>query len=184
MKIEIRIAGVGGQGLVSASVVLAEALGVVRDFKVVQTQFYASHITGGASSGDVIVSDEKIVFPWVLAPDVLIALAQDAVDAHAAKMRPGTKVIVDDIMASDISAFCDGVDVHWAPLTRLADEAGFRKCANIVALGAFSRLTGFLNLDQISQAVLTSAPGKPDVNRKAVEAGYALALTPAEGQAA
>ncbi len=184
MKTEIRIAGIGGQGLVSASVILAEALGVVRDYEVVQTQFYASNITGGASSGDVVVADEKIVFPWVLQPDVLIAMAQDAVDAHAAKMRPGTKVIVDDIMATDIAPFAEGVAVHWAPLTRSADEVGLRKCANIVALGALSRLTGLLDLDQISRAVSARAPGRAGTNRKAVEAGYVLELTPAEGRAA
>ncbi len=184
MKSEIRIAGVGGQGLVSASVVLAEALGVVRDFEVVQTQFYASNITGGASSGDVIVGDEKIVFPWVLEPDFLVAMAQDAVDAHAAIMRPGTAVIVDDIMATDIAPFGDEVAVYWAPLTRTADEVGFRKCANIVALGVLSHLTGLLDLAQISQAVAARAPGKPDINVKALEAGYALELTLAEGRAA
>ena len=184
MKTEIRFAGVGGQGLVSASVILAEALGVVRDFEVVQTQFYASNITGGASSGDVIVGDEKIVFPWVLEPDVLVAMAQDAVDAHAAKMRPGTKVIADDIMVTDIAPFGERVAVHWAPLTRTADEVGFRKCANIVALGALSRLTGLLDLDQISQAIAACAPGKAETNRKAVKAGYALELTPVKGRAA
>lgn len=184
MKKEIRIAGVGGQGLVSASVILAEALGVVRGLEVVQTQFYASNITGGASSGDVVVSDEKIIFPWVLEPDLLIALAQDAVNAHAAKMRPGTRVIVDDIMATDIAPFGKDVEVYWAPLTATADKVGFRKCANIVALGALSRLSGLLELEQIAQAVRSRAPGKPDTNRKAVEAGYALELSPAEGRAA
>ncbi|MDP6689409.1 MAG: 2-oxoacid:acceptor oxidoreductase family protein [Alphaproteobacteria bacterium] len=177
MKSEIRIAGIGGQGLVSASVILAEALGVVRDFEVVQTQFYASNITGGASSGDVIVSDQKNLFPWVLAPDLLVAMAQDAVDAHAEKMAPGTQVIADDIMVTDISPFGGGVKVHWAPLTRTADEVGLRKCANIVALGALSRLTGLLDLEQISEAVSARAPGKPEVNRNAVTAGYAMELT-------
>jgi hypothetical protein len=66
------------------------------------------------------------------------------------------------------------VAVYWAPLTRTADEVGFRKCANIVALGALSRLTGLLDLAQISQAVSARAPGKPDINAKALEAGYAL----------
>jgi 2-oxoglutarate ferredoxin oxidoreductase subunit gamma len=184
MKAKIRFAGVGGQGLVSASVILAEGLGVVRRFEVVQTQFYASNITGGASSGDVIVDDQKIVFPWVLEPDVLVAMAQDAVDAHGAKMRPGTKVIADDIMVTDLAPFGQGVAVHWAPLTRTADEVGLRKCANIVALGALSRLTGLLDLDQIWQAIAARAPGKAETNRQAVEAGFGLELTPVEGAAA
>ncbi len=184
MKTGIRIAGIGGQGLVSASVVLAEALGVVRDFQVVQTQFYASNITGGASCGDVVVSDEKITFPWVLEPDLMIALAQDAVNGHGAKMRPGTTVIADDIMVTDLSAIGADVTVHWAPLTRTADEVGSRRCANIVALGALSRHTGLLDLADISAAIASRAPGKPETNRKAVEAGYAAKLTPAEGHAA
>ena len=184
MKTGIRIAGIGGQGLVSASVVLAEALGVVRDFQVVQTQFYASNITGGASCGDVVVADEKITFPWVLEPDLLIALAQDAVDGHGATMRPGTMVIADDIMVTDLTPFGEEVSVHWASLTRTADEVGSRRCANIVALGALSHLTGLLDLTQVSKAVASSAPGKPETNCMAVEAGYALKLTPAEGDRA
>ncbi len=184
MKTGIRIAGIGGQGLVSASVVLAEALGVVRDFQVVQTQFYASNITGGASCGDVVVSDEKITFPWVLEPDLMIALAQDAVNGHGAKMRPGTAVIADDIMVTDLSAIGTDVTVHWAPLTRTADDVGSRRCANIVALGALSRHTGLLDLAHISAAIASRAPGKPETNRKAVEAGYAAQLTPAEGHTA
>jgi len=74
--------------------------------------------------------------------------------------------------------------VHWAPLTRTADEVGSRRCANIVALGALSQLTGLLDLAQVSKAVASRAPGKPETNRRAVEAGYALQLTPAEGRAA
>jgi 2-oxoglutarate ferredoxin oxidoreductase subunit gamma len=184
MKTEIRIAGVGGQGLVSASVVLAEALGVVCDYDVVQTQFYASNITGGASSGDVIVDDQPIDFPWILEPDVLVALAQDAVNNHAAKMRPGTKAIVDDLLVTDVGAFPDGVEIYWAPFTSTADAVGVRKCANIVALGVVARLTGLLELEQMTQAVSNRAPGKFDINRKAVEAGYALDLERAEIRAA
>ncbi|MDP6346522.1 MAG: 2-oxoacid:acceptor oxidoreductase family protein [Alphaproteobacteria bacterium] len=178
MKQEIRIAGVGGQGLVSASVILAEALGVIRDFEVVQTQFYSSHITGGSSSGDIVMADEPIVFPWVLEPDFLIAMAQDAVNAHGKGMRPDTTVLVDDIMVDDTSAIPDGVEIHSAPLTRIADEVGSRRCANMVALGAFAKLTGLLSLDQISQAVSARAPGRAELNQQAVEAGYALPFPP------
>lgn len=184
MSTEVRFAGVGSQGLVSASIVLAEALGVIRDFEVVQTQFYAASITGGASCGDVVFGTEKIVFPWVLEPDVLVALAQDAVHAHASAMKPGSRVIVDDLMVKDVSAFGEGVEVWWAPLTNLADTLGVRRCANIVALGAFARLTGLLTFEQISQAVLSRAPGRAEVNRQAVKLGYETTLRRHEHRAA
>lgn len=183
MSTGVRFAGVGSQGLVSASVVLAQALGVVRGYEVVQTQFYAASIQGGASCGDVIFGTEKIVFPWILQPDVLVALAQDAVRAHAPAMRPGSRVLVDDLMVTDISPFAQGVEVCRAPLMQLADSLGVRKCMNIVALGAFARLTGWLTLDEIAQAVRSHAPGRPEVNDKAVRLGYELTLQPVDAKA-
>lgn len=176
MNKQIRFAGVGSQGLVSASVVLAEALGIVRDFEVVQTQFYAASIQGGASCGDVIFGRDKIIFPWVLNPDVLVVLAQDAVKAHAASMNPGSRVLCDDQMVTNTSLFGEGVMVYKAPLMALADGLGVRKCMNIVALGAFARLTDFLTLEEMSQAVLARAPGKPEINRRAVALGYEAPL--------
>lgn len=176
MRTEIRFAGVGSQGTVSCSVVLAEALGIVKDYQVVQTQEYAASISGGSAQGDVAFSDQKIIVPWVLHPDVLVAMAQDAVKQHAAAMRPGTCVIVDDIMVTDVSSFQKGVAVHWAPMIKLADQVGFRKCANIVALGVFSRLTKLLTLEEITKAVLARAPGRPEVNIKALRLGYDVNL--------
>ena len=177
MNLGIRLAGVGSQGMVSSSVELAQALGVLKDYEVVQTQEYYAAITGGSALGDVMVSDEKIVMPWVFEPDILVAMAQDAVVQHAAAMRPGTRVVVDDLMVGDVSAFGPGVSVHRAPMVRLADEAGSRRCANIVALGVFARFTGLLTLEEIAQAVAERAPGKPEVNQRALRLGWDATLT-------
>ncbi|MBE0614830.1 MAG: 2-oxoacid:acceptor oxidoreductase family protein [Burkholderiales bacterium] len=176
MRTEIRFAGVGSQGMVSCSVILAEALGIVKDYQVVQTQEYAASISGGSAQGDVAFSDQKIIVPWVLHPDVLVAMAQDAVKQHAAAMRPGSCVIVDDIMVNDVSSFQKGVTIHWAPMTKLADDVGFRKCANIVSLGVFARLTGLLTLDEITRAVRARAPGRAETNLKALRLGYEVNL--------
>ncbi|HVZ42644.1 MAG TPA: 2-oxoacid:acceptor oxidoreductase family protein [Ramlibacter sp.] len=173
---QIRFAGVGSQGLVSASVVLAQALGIVRDYEVVQTQFYAASIQGGASCGDVIFGREKIVFPWVLNPDVLVVLAQDAVKAHAKSMRPGSRVLCDAQLVTDLRAFGEGVTIYRAPLMALADSLRVRKCMNIVALGAFAQLTQTVTLQEMTNAVLARAPGQPDINRQAVKLGYEAPL--------
>ena len=178
MKMGIRFAGVGSQGMVSSSIVLAEALGIVKDYQVAQSQQYYASISGGSALGDVVFADEKIVVPWVFHPDVLVAMAQDAVKQHASLMRPGTRAIVDDIMVTDITAFPKGVAVHLAPMTRLADEVGSRKCANMVALGVFARFTGVLTLDEIGKAVLARAPGKPKLNLEALRLGYEVDLKP------
>lgn len=179
-NIQVRFAGVGSQGLVSASVVLAHALGIVRDWEVVQTQFYAASIQGGASCGDVIYGDDKIVFPWVLNPDVLVVLAQDAVKAHAPAMRPGSRVICDAQLITDLSRFAAGVEIYRAPLMQLADGLGVRKCMNIVALGSFARMTGCVTLEEMTNAVLARAPGRPEINRQAVKLGYEASLERAD----
>lgn len=179
MATEVRFAGVGSQGLVTSSIILAEALGIVRDFNVIQTQFYASNIQGGSSCGDVVFGRETIDFPWVLQPDYLVCLAQDGVRTHAAAMRPGSTVLADDLMVSDVTPFAAGVRVLRGSFTALADTLGVRKATNIVALGAFARLTGLLTLDQLTQAILTRAPGRPEVNTRAAELGYGAALEPA-----
>lgn len=176
MRQEVRFAGVGSQGMVSCSIILAEALGIVKNYEVVQTQEYYASISGGSALGDVAFSDQKITVPWVFNPDVLVAMAQDAVQQHAKAMRPGTCVIVDDIMVTDIGLFDKDVVIHWAPMTRLADDVGFRKCANIVSLGVFSHLTGLLTLDEMSKAVVARAPGRAETNLKALRLGYELDL--------
>lgn len=180
MRKEIRFAGVGSQGAVSCSVVMAEALGIIKDYEVVQTQEYAASISGGSAQGDVAFSDQKIIVPWVLNPDVLVAMAQDAVKMHHAAMRPGTLVIADDIMVTDVSQFPPGVRIMWAPMTKLADQVGVRKCTNMVALGVFARQTGWLTLDEITRAVVARAPGRPEVNVKAVKLGYEAELAAIE----
>lgn len=157
---------------------MAEGFGVVRDYHTVQTQFYGVSITGGASCGDVVVSDEEIALPWVLEPDLMVVMAQEAVAAHAKLMRPGATVLADDLYVTDLSPFADGVNVHHLPLTRTADEVGLRKCANMVAIGATAKATGLLSLDELLAAVAARAPGKPEINQKAVRAGYDLAVAP------
>jgi len=176
MRKEVRFAGVGSQGMVSCGIVLAEALGIVKDYQVVQTQDYAASISGGSAQGDVAFSTEKIVVPWVLHPDVLVVMAQDVVKMHAPAMRPGSSVIADDILVTDVSPFGPGVAVYRAPMIKLADEVGLRKCANIVSLGVFARFTGLLSLEEMTKAVLARAPGKPELNVKALRAGYDVEL--------
>lgn len=142
-----------------------------------QTRGYADGISGGSVQGDVAFSDQKITVPWVFKPDFLVAMAQDAVRQHAAAMRRGTCVIVDDILVTDVSSFRNGVAIHWAPLTQLADQVGFRKCTNIVALGVFSRLSGLLTIEEITKAVVAQAPGRVEINLKALRLGYDVNLS-------
>ena len=115
MRTEIRFAGIGGQGSVLASTILAEAAGGLGGQEAVQTQFYEAAIRDGAAAGDIVLGDEPITFPWVLAPDYLVAQHQGALRAHLEVVKPGGVVIADTVYAPQIPETT--ATVYHVPLT-------------------------------------------------------------------
>ena len=95
MKTEIRLAGTGGQGVILASVILAEAAGVHEGRHVVQTQSYGPEARGGASRADVIIADEPILYPKSRRLDVLVCLSQQAADKYFEDLKVHGMAIID-----------------------------------------------------------------------------------------
>ena len=128
--IEIRLAGTGGQGLILAGILLADA--AVRDGKeVVQSQSYGPEARGGASRAEVLISDEPIHFPKVLRTDVLLCMSQEACDRYADKMREGGLLILDTNHVNRAPK----VQAVRLPITDLAQDAtGKAIAANVFAL--------------------------------------------------
>jgi 2-oxoglutarate ferredoxin oxidoreductase subunit gamma len=93
MRVEFRLSGSGGQGLLLAGIVLADA--AIQDGKnAVQTQSYGPEARGGASKSEVVISDGEIDYPKATAPDFLLALTTDAYRNYGLPMKRGT-IIVD-----------------------------------------------------------------------------------------
>ena len=86
-RTEILIGGVGGQGVILAGILLGTAATLFENKKAVQTQAYSSEQRGGMARAEVILSDEPVTDPQVRRPDILIALAQDAVNRHLKKIK-------------------------------------------------------------------------------------------------
>lgn len=175
MRTEIRFAGIGGQGSVLASTILAEAAGVAAGLEAVQTQFYEAAIRDGAAAGDIVVGDEPITFPWVLAPDYLIAQHQGAIRAHLDSVKPDGVVIADTVYVREIPETT--ATVYHVPLTEIADGVGIRRVANMVALATFAKASGLISYDHLESAVLKRSPGDSGpTNTKALREGYDLNL--------
>ncbi|GAB4489481.1 MAG: 2-oxoacid:ferredoxin oxidoreductase subunit gamma [Anaerolineales bacterium] len=172
-RTEIRLAGEGGQGMILAGIILAEAAAIYDGKQATQTQSYGPEARGGASRSEVVISDDEIDHPEVLEPDVVIALSQEAYKKFARSLRPGGFLIVDE----DRVTVESGVNAVKIPVTRLAQETtGKTITANTVALGALVGLTGVVSRQAIEQAVLARAPkGTEEMNRKALEAGFVAA---------
>ena len=174
-RFELRLSGSGGQGMILAAVILGEAIGTHDNRNVTQSQSYGPEARGGACSANVVISEEKVAYPTVSRPDVLVLMSQEAYHTYKKDLREGIQVLYD----SDLVQVEPGLPGHWVacPAMKLAEETGKKVVANIVMLGFFASVTGMLPKDAVKEAVLTSVPAHTkDLNAKAFDAGYEAGL--------
>jgi 2-oxoglutarate ferredoxin oxidoreductase subunit gamma len=172
-RTEIRLAGEGGQGMILAGIILAEAAAIYDGKNAVQTQSYGPEARGGASKAEVIIGEGEIDYPKVISADMLVAMSQEACDKYASALKKNGLLIVDQEKVGRVPT----TRAIKAPITRLAVETtGKAITANVVALGVLVGLTQIVSRGAIEQAVTARAPkGTADMNRAALLAGFAVA---------
>jgi 2-oxoglutarate ferredoxin oxidoreductase subunit gamma len=171
-RYEVRLSGSGGQGIITAGIILAEAACVHEGYHAVQTQSYGPESRGGASKAEVVISKAEIDYPKVTTPDLLVVMTQEACDAYIGDRAEGGWAILD---ATNIPEVPAGENLVLLPLTELArQETGRAIVANIVALGALVELTGIVRPESMRAAVIARVPkGTEELNQKALAAGFA-----------
>lgn len=171
---EIRLAGVGGQGLALAGEILATAAGMVEGRRVAQVEFHGANQRGGPSRAEVVISDDEIAYPAVARTDVLLAMTPKALADYLPKARPGSAVIVDSTHITEIPA--SAARVYAIPLTRMAKDLGAEISVNIVALAALTALSGVVSPEALESAALSRLPARShELNRRALVAGWEAA---------
>ncbi len=173
MRSEFLFAGFGGQGIIKAALLLAEAAGIHENKEVIQTQSYGPEARGGACRSEVVVDDGPIAYIKTQDIDVMVAMSQFAFNSYKHSIRDHTKVIVDGDLVKEIP---EGIKVFPIPATRVAqDEFGRSLFANIIMLGALSSISRLISLDALSQSLEGNVPSKTlETNRKALSRGYEL----------
>jgi len=174
-RYEIRLSGSGGQGLILAGQVLAEAAAVYDDYNATQSQSYGPEARGGASRSEVIISDEEIDYPKATSLDFLLALTQQACDKYATDLKTGGTLLVD---ASEVSKPPQGsFKVYSVPITEVAQkDIGRIVVANMVAVGLIVGLSKVVTLPAAEEAVRARVPkGTEEINLKAFRKGLELA---------
>jgi 2-oxoglutarate ferredoxin oxidoreductase subunit gamma len=174
-RYQIRLSGEGGQGLVLAGVILAEAAGIYGDKHIAYTQSYGPESRGGACRSDLIVSDEPIDYPICTQLDLLLCLTQKACDSFWPKLKAGGTLIADAKRVTQLPAGqFEGLSIPILQTAR--QKLGKEVAANIVCLGVIAKLTGIVGRQSLEQAVLSRVPkGTVEMNRRALEVGYTLA---------
>ena len=174
---EVELAGEGGQGVVLAAIILADAGATFDGRYVAQSASYGPEARGGLTKSEVVISDHEIDYPKVVRPDLLVVMNQAACDKYASRLKADGVLVVDSTQVR----IPPGANVRALPITRLAEEVtGRLVTANIVALGVIVGLTGVVSDAAAESAVRARAPeGTAEINLKALQAGLnaARALT-------
>jgi len=172
-RFEVRLSGSGGQGLIMAGIILAEAASIYDGKFVCQTQSYGPEARGGSSKAEVVISEEEIDYPKAIKPDLLLAMNQKSCDAYFFDLKPTGTLVVDSTFVKQLPT----TRAVALPFTQIArTELGKEMVANIVALGALTKLTGIVSLKSLEAAVLKRIPkGTEELNRRALEAGIEAA---------
>jgi len=171
LRYEIRIAGSGGQGIILAGIMLAEA--AILDGKyAVQSQSYGAETRGGNSISEVVLSDTEIDYPRAVELDLLVALTQEACDRNLPDVKAEGLVIVDS----------DSVHrVLWGklaslPFSQIARRAGEERAINVAALGAIASFCSSISPESLAKAIAKRLPrAKVAANLQAFDEALKLA---------
>jgi len=172
-KIEIRLAGTGGQGLITGTIILAEA-GIFEEKYVAQSQSYGPEARGGMCKGEVIISDEKIGFTKVTKPSFVMALSQLSFNQYCKGLDEACVVMVDESI--QIPEDYSHKNFYKLPILATAREkVGKMQTVNIVSVGAINEVLKISSFENMKKAVLMHVPkGTEELNLKALEEGAKL----------
>lgn len=178
MRREVRIAGFGGQGVVTLGTILAVAAGIHENFEVAQTQSYGPEARGGACRSDVVISDQPIDYTKPLDLDLFIALSPAAVEQYWSEVKEGRTVVLVD------KTLVPRTPDHSPPVvaiesTRIAEEEfKDRVVANMIMLGAMAAITGWISLKALEEAIKGRISARTlEASQAATRRGYELGMS-------
>lgn len=174
-RTRIIFSGSGGQGVITASIILAEAAALHEDQNAVQAQSYGPEARGGATRADVILSDKEIRFPKVTQPNILICLTQEAYNKFSWIIRPGGLLLTDSHFVIQ-ERKVDARQVEMGMYNAVIQEIGRSIVFNICVLGTLIGLTGIVRAESVLEVLKERVPGEfLDMNRQALELGIRVA---------
>jgi 2-oxoglutarate ferredoxin oxidoreductase subunit gamma len=172
-KTEIRVGGLGGQGVILCGMIIGKAASIYDGKHATLIQAFGPEARGSACSAQVTVSDQPIGYPYVKQPDLLVLMSTDAATQFVPQLKPGGMVLYESELVPKLPSLPAGARAHGIPATRFAEELGRRLVLNIVMVGFFAGVTGLLSYESVEKAVLDSVPkGTQDLNLRALRKGF------------
>jgi 2-oxoglutarate ferredoxin oxidoreductase subunit gamma len=174
VRFEIRLSGLGGQGILTLGKIMGQALALDHGYEVCQTQSYGPEARGGASRADVVLSSQPISYPKPVGLDLLVALSQEACNLYYKDLKSTGRLLVDTSLVEQ-----PPTNIFWGiPFTDLAtNKIGVAQTTNVITLGALTHFLPFMNAQAVRRRLKNALPAKiQEINKKA----YNLGLREAE----
>ncbi len=173
---DIRFSGFGGQGIIKSGTLIGMAASLYDNKYATLTQSFGPEARGGACSAQVVVDDEPVLYPYIVAPEILVSMSQEAYEKFSEDLVSGgilltdTDLVKPEKIRKDVKAFS-------IPSTRIAEEMGNRIFANVVMVGFFTAVTKLVSAEAVKKALPESVPERfIDININAFERGYQYGL--------
>ena len=169
---EIRFVGYGGQGIVRSGIIVVKAASIFDDKYATMNQSFGPEARGGACSSELLISDTKVLYPYVEVADVLVAMSQPGYEKFEPELGDEGMLLIDEDLVTPAKPR-GRIKIYSIPATRLSEELGYRIMANVVMLGFFTARTKLVSKDGMEKAISDSVPpGLVDRNLEAFEKGY------------
>ncbi len=174
-RCRIVFSGSGGQGIVTASIILAEAAVLHQGLIAVQSQSYGAEARGGVVRSDLIITDTEIRFPKVIQPNVLVCLTQKSYNEFSSLIRPNGLLLTDRHYVKQEKKV-DARQVALDMYNEVINEIGKPVVYNICVLGALITLTPLVKPESILKVLESRFQDDLlDLNKQALKLGQKVA---------
>jgi len=169
---EIRFSGFGGQGIIRCGLIAGKALSLFDNKQATMTQSFGPEARGSACSSQLVVSDDRVLYPYISSPEILVSMSQEAYDKYEPELLEDGVLLIDkDLVKAKPPR--GKIKSYSVPSTRFAEELGNRIIANLVMLGFFTAITRIVSPEAMKKALPGLVPERfLELNKKAFDKGY------------
>ncbi|MEE9502589.1 MAG: 2-oxoacid:acceptor oxidoreductase family protein [Candidatus Aminicenantaceae bacterium] len=173
---EIRFSGFGGQGIIRCALISGKALSLYDKKNASMNQSFGPEARGSACSSQLVVSDDRVLYPYITRPQILISMSQEAYEKYEPELRDDGILIIDPDLVR-LKSLRGKIKLFAIPSTRFAEEMGNRIIANLVMMGFFTAVTKVVTPEAMKKALPGLVPDRfLDLNIRAFDKGYEYGL--------
>lgn len=173
---EIRFSGFGGQGIIRCALISGKALSLYDKKNASMNQSFGPEARGSACSSQLVVSDDRVLYPYITRPQILISMSQEAYEKYEPELRDDGILIIDTDLVR-LKSLRGKIKLFAIPSTRFAEEMGNRIIANLVMMGFFTAVTKVVTPEAMKKALPGLVPDRfLDLNIRAFDKGYEYGL--------